>query len=400
MERGEARYTTGQVSRRTGITVRTLRFYDSIGLLAPSAVDPAKGRLYSEADVAVLSHIQTLKYIGLSLEEIKRTLRGGASPEGGLFQSLQLQKELLAKRSAHLAFAVKALREAVALLEDSRRAFDWDALAGVIEQVELERDWLEQYQTPGRLRKRITLYDKYSVNPIGWHRWFFERLGDAPELRVLEVGCGDGALWARNRDRIPASWRVTLIDASVGMIEEAKAVLGGISQIKCLVADAQSLPFHDEQFDVVIANHMLYHVPDIPAALSEAARVMKPGASLFASTMSKRHLAEIERIALDFDPGIRVLDPVMERFSLDNGAELLSRHFARVETARYDDRLEVDEAGPLLEYMTSTPMNAKDVLTGRTLERFRAYLDGLFRERGRLTIAKDLGFFQAKKLMH
>ncbi len=51
--------------------------------------------------------------------------------------------------------------------------------------------------------------------------------------------------------------------------------------------DAQSIPFEDETFDAVIANHMLYHVPDRPKAIAEIKRVLKPGGRLIATTIGK-----------------------------------------------------------------------------------------------------------------
>lgn len=71
------RWKVGELARMTGLTVRTLRFYDQIGLLAPSDQTEAGHRLYGEADLARLHQIVTLKELGLSLDEVKRTLSDG-----------------------------------------------------------------------------------------------------------------------------------------------------------------------------------------------------------------------------------------------------------------------------------------------------------------------------------
>ena len=96
------------------------------------------------------------------------------------------------------------------------------------------------------------------------------------DARILELGCGSGLLWKSSIDRIPAGWKITLSDLSPGMLDAAwrnLVVTGRTFQFKEI--DAQSIPFEDETFDAVIANHMLYHVPDRGKALAEIKRVLK-----------------------------------------------------------------------------------------------------------------------------
>lgn len=63
--------TVGELARRANVTVRTLHYYDQQGLLSPSAKGPANQRWYTEADVDRLYRVLSLKYLGLSLSEIK-----------------------------------------------------------------------------------------------------------------------------------------------------------------------------------------------------------------------------------------------------------------------------------------------------------------------------------------
>ena len=391
--------TTGQLSKLAGMTVRTIRYYDQIGLLKPSRVDPAKGRLYRRDDAAKLQHIRILKAIGLSLDEIRQATAGGESWAGVLAETLLRKREDVASAYAHLRFVVRAVNEAIALLERRESGPEWTALGETIAALEREAAELLQYRTPEKLQSRLGLYDRFGANAPNWHEWFFDRLLQLEgrgELRVLEVGCGDGSLWRRNLDRLPEAWRATLTDVSFGMAEEAKKRIRD-PRVKLLAADAQELPFHDGSFDVVIANHMLYHVPDVRRTLAELRRVLADGGALYASAMSGRHLAELESLAASFDPDIRVLDPAIERFSLDNGGGLLAPLFTGVVMHRLTDELQADDIEPLVAYMTSTPMNAKDALVGKRLERFRRYLAAKLEERGTIAITRDLGFFRAAK---
>ncbi|MFC4301922.1 MerR family transcriptional regulator [Cohnella boryungensis] len=69
-------WKVGDLAQLTGLTVRTLRFYNQIGLFSPSGQTESGHRLYDESDLAQLQQILSLKEMGLSLEEIKSALSG------------------------------------------------------------------------------------------------------------------------------------------------------------------------------------------------------------------------------------------------------------------------------------------------------------------------------------
>lgn len=71
-------WKVGELAKLTGLTIRTLRFYDQIGLFAPSGHSDSGHRLYNEADIGRLQQIMALKDLGLSLDEIRTTLLGQA----------------------------------------------------------------------------------------------------------------------------------------------------------------------------------------------------------------------------------------------------------------------------------------------------------------------------------
>ncbi|HET7046251.1 MAG TPA: methyltransferase domain-containing protein [Gaiellaceae bacterium] len=205
----------------------------------------------------------------------------------------------------------------------------------------------EQYRDQTNLRARIELHARFSTNP-GWQQWVFDRLELADGERVLEVGCGPGDLWRANLDRLP-DVALTLADLSPGMIDAAREAVG--VRAEYAVADAQELPLPDGSFDLVVANHMLYHVPDRPRALAELRRVLRPGGRLVATTNGAEHLAELVRLSgAPGANGFRGFD----RFGLENGPAQLEPFFADVEVERYEDALEVTEVEPVLAYLRST----------------------------------------------
>src|SRR2546425_966981 len=135
----------------------------------------------------------------------------------------------------------------------------------------------EQYRDASNLNARIALHERFSTNPYGWHCWVFEHLRLSPQARVLELGCGPGILWRENLSRIPSGWAVFLSDFSPGMVQEAQTGLPGSGrEFSYAVVDAQAIPSREASFDGVIANHMLFHVPDRAKALVESRRVLRP----------------------------------------------------------------------------------------------------------------------------
>ncbi|MGH2484506.1 MAG: class I SAM-dependent methyltransferase [Ktedonobacterales bacterium] len=262
-----------------------------------------------------------------------------------------------------------------------------------------DRDYLlsSQYKTEANLNARIELHRRYSTNPYPFHRWLFEQLDLAPDARLLELGCGSAAFWQSNRDRIPPGWDISLTDFSPGMLTAAQAALGASSHPYHFVqADAQDLPFADGAFDTVIANHMLYHVPDRPRALRVIARVRAPEGRLYAATNGPKHLVEIEealRASGNDESWWREMSDMP--FALDNGAAQLEAVFGHVEMRRREDGLDITEVEPLVAYVRSTTSRPR--LEGDGARRFVAAIQREIDAHGCFHVSKDTGLFIATK---
>ncbi|MFE4469071.1 class I SAM-dependent methyltransferase [Leifsonia sp. NPDC056824] len=106
-----------------------------------------------------------------------------------------------------------------------------------------------------------------------------ELAGDVAGHRILDVGCGSGPILADLRDR---GAMVTGVDASAGMLEQARARLG--TGVDLHVADlAEPLPFDDDSFDDVVASQVLHYLKDWGPTLAELHRVLRPGGRLIVS---------------------------------------------------------------------------------------------------------------------
>lgn len=150
----------------------------------------------------------------------------------------------------------------------------------------------EQYASAENLNTRISIHQKYSTNKMGFGNWIFSNYKITPDMKVLELGCGTGDMWKGHEDLIKACGRLVLSDFSEGMLENAKANLDERAGLEYRVIDIQNIPFEDESFDVVIANMMLYHVPDMNRGLAEVRRVLKKGGAFYCATFGEHGIME------------------------------------------------------------------------------------------------------------
>ena len=211
----------------------------------------------------------------------------------------------------------------------------------------------QQYQTSANLNARIRLHAHFSTNSYGWLPWVFDQIEAPAQAQLLEIGCGPATLWVENRQRMPADWQITLTDQSAGMVQQAQTNLATSNQsFRYAQMDAQAVDFADASFDIVIANHMLYHVPDLPRALGEIRRVLKPGGRVYAATNGSDHMIELLTLIRHYAPTLDYRSPEIN-FSLENGAEKLSPWFQPVELRYYEDGLAVTDANALLDYIFS-----------------------------------------------
>jgi ubiquinone/menaquinone biosynthesis C-methylase UbiE len=241
----------------------------------------------------------------------------------------------------------------------------------------------EQYATDDNLQARIALHAAFSINPH-WDEWLFAREAPGPNTRILDLGCGAATFWRAIPDGIDPSWSLTLADFSPGMIEAARGELG--ERAVYVVADAQELPFPADSFDAVLANHMLYHVPDRTRAITEIRRVLVSGGTFHASTIGRGYLAELVALVPGLDLGRHP-----EAFGLETGPEQLRPFFADIRVERFEDALAVTDAEPVLAYIRSS-----EHYHGEDLAEARKTVQKAIARHGAFTIAKPLGVISCR----
>jgi ubiquinone/menaquinone biosynthesis C-methylase UbiE len=95
--------------------------------------------------------------------------------------------------------------------------------------------------------------------------------------RVLDVGSGPGHQALEMSPMVGPSGRVDGVDVSESMIRIARARCEGVSNVEFHASDALHLPFPDATFDAVMSSMVFEYLPDVPRALQEVHRVLKPG---------------------------------------------------------------------------------------------------------------------------
>jgi len=253
-----------------------------------------------------------------------------------------------------------------------------------------------QYRDSSNLDARVAIHQRFSTNSYGWFKWVFDAVAKLTDnARILELGCGPGYLWKENVDRIPAGWHITLSDLSSGMLDAAwrNLVVTGRA-FKFEEIDAQSIPYENDTFDVVIANHMLYHVPDPSKAIRDLKRVLKHGGCLIATTVGENHMKEM----MDWLQMVSIgksFESFANPFTLENGLDQLKQFFAHVMVSRYSDGLQVTDIEPIMAYIRSS-IRASE-LSEEELENVRRDLQDELMTKSKIFITKDSGLFKAIK---
>jgi ubiquinone/menaquinone biosynthesis C-methylase UbiE len=254
----------------------------------------------------------------------------------------------------------------------------------------------EQYRDDERLRARMRLYQTYGEpGRASFASWVFDAIDWPASARVFEVGCGTGDFWLQNIERIPEGVQITLSDASAAMVDRARVSLGPRgSSMNFETVDVLRVPHGDASFDLLIANHMLYHVADRARALRELHRVLRPGGRLYVTTNAWTHLLELRDVCERFCDASPLLPAryLEGAFDVENAARELQQLFADVTVRSRFSAMNVDDPSVLAEYVRSMIPRERPMAIERLRDHleWRIALEGRFRvtAAGALLIAR------------
>lgn len=387
-------YSSGQFAKMAQVSVRTIRFYDQQNILKPSYVSESGSRFYTDGDLARLQQILLLKYLGFSLKEIK-DLTVSDMDKTMLVNSLDLQRKLISDRIEQMQLVEHAIQNTITALKEDK-SINWDQMLNLIHLTNMETSLKSQYQDATNISSRIRLHNLYSTNKEGWFQWIYRQIPITPEIRILEIGCGDGTLWTHSLHQLPSDINIVLSDLSEGMIRDTRRNIGTEdSRFSFEQFDCHQIPHPAESFDIVIANHVLFYCEDIPAVLHEVSRVLKPNGTFLCSAYGPNHMQEISTLVSQFDNRIVLsAERLYEQFGIQNGTKLLEPNFSSIQFKAYEDSLLVTKAEDLIEYILSCHGNQNQYI----LERYKDFRSFVERKTQKgFSITKEAGVFLCKK---
>lgn len=259
-----------------------------------------------------------------------------------------------------------------------------------------------QVVTPEWLRERQAIHEQYTIPRLDYARWVLDRsLEWRGDECVLDLACGIGEYRARLLTRWPDIIYYSM-DFYARLMDEQPPC------DKLVQADAVRLPFADDTFDVVMANHVIYHMADIDLALGEIQRVLKPDGVLVAATNSTHTMPEMQvlmrraivLLSKTNSENIHAPSPASDRFALENGTLRLGRHFYAVMRHDLPGQLVFDRIEPIMSYLESTrllrePQLPPDVLWEDVMLIMQQQINHLIHHLGALVVNKMTGVLVA-----
>lgn len=263
---------------------------------------------------------------------------------------------------------------------------------------------IQQYKNDDNLNKRISIHD-YSTSKEGWFAWMFQRLQLAPNMKVLEIGCGNGAFWKSVADRLPKGLEIHLTDYSDGMLESARKTMEEVQRaypekgLQFVVdkRDATKFSYPVDDFDRIMANHMLYHLdkdsrrklyPQIRELLAEQGRFS-------CSLIGRTHFRELHALLKEYYPEIEIPSASFDIW-LENAAEELGEYFKIISEEEQNNDLLVPEEELVYAYVSSYSAKAGESI-GRNKELFLDRIRSEMDEEGYFYIHKSVGMIVCEK---
>lgn len=255
----------------------------------------------------------------------------------------------------------------------------------------------KSYKTQDKLNVRILTHQLYTQPQVDFIEWVLDKIEWRGNETAVDLGCGAGTYVEQGLAR---SATYIAGDLSFGMVQELSH-----PNLPRLNLDIQHIPLADNTADVVLANHMLYHVPDKDAALAEIKRILRPNGHLIAATNSATNMIELinlrrqalQHLGLPLDP-ILEKSPVAELFSLENGRSHLQPHFTHIQRHDLPSALVFPNPQPILNYITSSrdwyeTLLPKSITWDDLYHQFQTLLTDHFAQHPEFRISKLSGVF-------
>lgn len=247
----------GEFAKRSGVTVKTLLHYDKIGLLQPSLKTQAGYRIYCDEDFIKLQQIITLKFIGLSLEEIKQLIN---EKNQNIENIISVQTRALEEKKKHIETVITALNKAEKQIQNNS-FLEVQQLIDIIKITNMETRAKQRFNDASK---------QYVTDSYHWRSKTAELINELikPNINdiVLDLGCGTG------KQIIELSRKIKLaigVDISDGMLKQAKENIENerAHNIELYIGTFEepelSVDLRKKCITKIISNYALHHLTTI-----------------------------------------------------------------------------------------------------------------------------------------
>lgn len=364
----EELYTTGKFAKKAGVTLRTIRYYDSINLLKPTYIKENGYRLYCNKDLIKLQKIIILKELGFPLDQIINLIQNDKVTN--FINSLSSQITIIDQKINHLNTLKESIRETKRLL--NQNTIPWDKIIETIKLATNNTTIINSYLSKNHLNYQNKLDKKYGTNKISLSTWLFNQIDFSKIYRLIEIEARDKNLWLdkninlRNRE-------IFLTNTSNEFLDDLRHDLGNDFNY-LLIKD--ELLFKNNFFDALIINQTS---STIKLTIKDLKRVTKKDGLIYWLKPSKNNLYELNKLLTTFNPILSIID-------YKDTNKIKSTYIKK--TIIYQNKLLITKADDLIDYLLTCNIKNKDLLTSN-LNNFKKYLNTLIKENSHIVLTKE-----------
>lgn len=253
----------------------------------------------------------------------------------------------------------------------------------------------KQYKTTEKLESRMNIYD-YSIATQSFSEWIAANFPKKSNVKILELGCGTGVLWKSLYRNFKKS-DILLTDLSESMINKSKETLSNYD-FNYAIVDYHQIPYNNDDFDIVISNHNLYHAESLEKVLKEIKHILKPKGIFSCTTNSENHLIEIKQLLQRFKTDfIWPNERLTKQFGLDTGNTILKKYFSNIEKRLHNNKLHILKPDAIVNYLLSVRDKNIHRIVNNNKNAIITEIDKNIKEKGFFEIQTEPGIFFCEK---
>lgn len=378
-------YTPSELAKLTGVTPRTIRYYDQRGLLKPESRSEEGYRLYGSDALLRMQRITMLKFAGFSLGEIRDALE--VTEQENLWQLLSDQKQLITQR-------IEQLEEIVNLLDELSQA-DASDPGTLARSMQLVR----------KINHSVRSYQVFQQNgAANLYPWEFDRMQMKPGERILDAGCGVGMLWRHSWERIPENLRVELLDLHENNLVKMQTYC---RERKELLAPGVQFTFRHEnvetavldgEYDQIIMAYLYNSLEHHPETIDKLKMQLRSGGILnVVESVDVQLLEEIDTLYEEYSGEGCLKDRIVKKQRQKAELEqLLNAGFCNVDCHVFQNDLTFTVVEELYRFLMDSYRELVQELETSGTD-FIAYLRKVMAQKGKIVLHSQVRMYRCKK---